>query len=469
MEYRQQSPSFGTSLLRLLTHGSNLTEGKRRALYSGIAIATMSTIWLPLFVFLILHSPTYTSRWDMILPGAGAGLAVSLESIGQASATAASPYNSHSVDPRVNYKAIAVSEPVLSSAAMKLNMTLRDIGKPRIKLVEQTALMHFSITASTAEQAQRVAQALHQSLNNELERLRADELKQRESAINLLLQRFDEKLRHTQQSIIDYQAHSSIISLEQFNELMMNLERVRANLRQLKAEHASIQGSIEKLIQSLGTSLKLASAFHTLQQDALFQELAIKWATSVSQLTEVNSMWAERHPEVIKARNNHDALRSMLHRRAMLLLPDSGINTEKLISLSTSKPTLYTDLIALTNKENGIKKQIANLEDSLVKQQTFLDQSTTDASNLEDLKRKHQVATAVMTTALAKLDIGKSNHFSSYPLLQILAEPTLPDKADTLSRNLALLGAVVATLMTLFGLLLLWIRKSFLQKILKNI
>ena len=468
MDNRKQAAGFGTQFMRLLTHGSNLTAAKRRALYLGIALATLSIVWLPVGIFLTLQSPGYTSRWDLILPGAGAGLAVSLESVGQASATAASPYNSHSVDPRVNYKAIAESEQVLSSTASKVNMTLKEIGKPRIKLVEQTALMHFSITASTAELAQCLAQALHRSFEEELERLRTDELEQRESAVNQLLKSFDEKLRHTQQNIIDYQARSSIISLEQFNELMINLEKVRATLRELKAEHANISGNIEELSHSLGTSAKLASAFHTLQQDAMFQELAIKWATTASQLSEAASKWAERHPEVITARNSHNDLRSMLHRRARLLVPDSGINPEKLISLGTSRATLYTELVTLTNRENGLKHQISNLEASMLKQQKFLDKSTTDASNLEDLKRKHQVATAVMTTALAKLDIGKSNHFSSYPLLQILAEPTLPDRPDTLGRDLALLGAVVATFITLFGLILLWIRKSFLQKLLKN-
>ena len=98
----------------------------------------------------------------------------------------------------------------------------------------------------------------------------------------------------------------------------------------------------------------------------------------------------------------------------------------------------------------------------------MLERSTTDASKLEDLKRKHQVATAVFTTALAKVDIGKSDHFSSYPLVQLLAEPSVPEKPETLDRKLALLGGVAGSLLSLFGIILLWVRKPYLQRQLKN-
>ncbi len=468
MNTAQAQPSLHQRLLRLLTHGSSLSDSKRRALYTGVAIATLAIIWLPVMIFLTLHNTTYTSRWDLILPGASAGMAVSLESIGQASATAASPYNNRSVEPRVNYKAIAESEPVLSSAAAKMNLNVKKFGKPRIKLVDQTALMNFSISAPSAEQAHTKAQVLHQALENELDRLRDDELQQREQAVNRMLKSYNENLQQAQQNIIDYQNRSRILSLEQYNELTLNLERTRVTLGDLKAEHAQLTGSINKLRQSLNTSLDDAATLHTLTQDALFQELAIKWAQTSTQLSDARSKWAERHPEVTASRHALTRLRIALLQRINTLIPGNATDLEQLISLSNSQPSLYTQLVELSTRESGLSEQIESTQQRLDEQQHFLEESTTDASNLEDLKRKLQVATAVMTTALAKLDIGKSNHFSSYPLIQMLTKPSLPEKADTLGRDLALLGAIFATFMTLFGLVLLWTRKSYLQKLLKN-
>ena len=153
-------------VLHMVVHGSSLPPGRRAALYLGILLGVLMTIWLPVGMFISLLPTMYTSRWDLILPGAGTGTghAVNLESVGQASATAASPYTSHSIDPKVNYKALAESMPVLSAAAAELDMPAQAFGKPRIKLVDQTALMHFRVSAGTAETAHAKSQALYRAL-----------------------------------------------------------------------------------------------------------------------------------------------------------------------------------------------------------------------------------------------------------------------------------------------------------------
>ena len=79
----------GIGLMRLLSHGSSLSGSRRLTQYLGIALAILTTIWTPVGLFLILKPPSYTSTWALILPGSGAGHAVSLESVGQASATPA--------------------------------------------------------------------------------------------------------------------------------------------------------------------------------------------------------------------------------------------------------------------------------------------------------------------------------------------------------------------------------------------
>ncbi|MCB1808303.1 MAG: exopolysaccharide biosynthesis protein, partial [Candidatus Competibacteraceae bacterium] len=105
---------------------------------------------------------------------------------------------------------------------------------------------------------------------------------------------------------------------------------------------------------------------------------------------------------------------------------------------------------------------------SLAMLEERLHQNVQTSSTLTDLQRKHQVATAVFTSALAKLDLGKTDPFASYPLVQTLALPSQPAGPDTLKRKLALLGAVVGSLSTLIGLGLAWQRQAFFRKILKN-
>ena len=466
---RSNNRGLRYQLLHMIVHGSSLPPGRRAALYLGILLGVLLTIWMPVSMFVAMLPTVYTSRWDLILPGAGTGHAVTLESVGQASATAASPYTSHSIDPKVNYKALAESAPVLAAAAAALDMPKRAFGKPRIKLVDQTALMHFRVSAGDAETAQAKSQALYNALQNELERLRADELMQREAAVGRMLEGYNENLRDAQQRILDYQSRSRIVSLEQFTELTMNLERSRIKLDELKAEHASVAGSIESLQTSLGTSPDIAAAIHTLQQDALFQQLATQWSEAVASLSEKRSLWADKHPAVVEARDNRDKLRAALQQRARKLAPNTDLTPDRLVALTSGNAALYTQLVELTSRKQGMTAQTAELEKSIAAQALMLEQSTTDASTLEDLKRKHQVATAVLTTALAKLDIGKSDRFSSYPLVQLLTPPTLPEEPDNLGRNLALVGGMGGTLFTFSGLLLLWLRKPYLRKLLKNV
>lgn len=466
--HRSAEPGWRQRLLHRAVYGSGLSPAQRWAAYLTVLMAALMTIWLPIGLFVALMPVSYTSKWDLILPGSGSGLAVSLESVGQASATAASPYTSHSIDPKVNYKALAENASVLEAAAAELGMSATQFGKPRIKLVDQTALMHFRLKAPNAALAQRKSQALYHALQRELERLRADEAQQRENAVNQMLESYNENLRKAQQRILDYQSRSRIVSLEQFTELTMNLERSRTELGRLQAEHAAIEGRLDSLMQVLGATPQEAAAIHMLQQDALFQQLATQWSAAVTKLSEYRNQWGKKHPAVIEARDNHDKLRRQLRQRLATLAPDSQRTTERLIALSSGNVVLFTQMVELASNEQGMNQQIATLKQNISDQGRLLELSTTDASTLEDLKRKHQVATAVLTTALAKLDIGKSDHFSAYPLVQLLTSPTLPEKPDNLGRNLALAGGLGATLFVFFGLLLLWNRKPYLRKLAKN-
>ncbi len=458
----------GNALIRLLSHGSSLPPRRRFALYLGIATVVLATIWAPVALFLLVKPTTFTSTWALILPGSGTGHAVSLDSVGQANATVSSPYTSHSVDPKVNYKAIATSEPVLAAAAASLGMKPGEFGKPRIKLVDQTAMINFRVTGGSPEQARDKSRALYEALQAELERLRSDELDRRETGIRDMLSGFSDKLRDAQQRILDYQAQAQIVSMQQFNELALGLERSRVQVRDLKARRAGIEGQIAALNESLDSGPQQAVAMLDLQQDPLFRELAQHWADASARLVSSRTRWGRNHQKVVDVREEERDLRKALFQRAASLAPAIEHNTTRLLAQGHAGPELFRRLVELHAEQAGLEREIVSLEEAIVAQEEQLERGTTDASNLEDLQRRHQVATAVFTTALAKVDIGKSDRFSSYPLLQLLAEPTLPEKADTLGRNLALLGAGAGSLFTLLGLTLLWIRKPFFRKILKS-
>lgn len=460
--------SLWNRLVHLLGEGSNLSIGRRLLAYGLIFLACLVSIWTPVGIFLAVMPETYTSTWVLILPGAGNGHAISLDSVGQANATVSSPYSSLAVDPKVNYKAVAKSKPVLAAAAARLDMPLEEFGKPRIKLVDQTATMEFHLSASDPVMAFNKSQALYCSFLKELDRLRNDELDRREEATNIMLQGFSQKLRHAQQRILDYQQASEIVSVEQFAELTVNLERSRNQINDLDARLANLVGSIKALQKTLKVTAGDAASILNLQRDALFTELVKAWAGASALLTKRRARWGNKHHQVIGAEEDERELRTALVDRARKIAPRLRLDGQRLVVIGTADKTLYQQLVELTIQREGIEEQLGSLRRGFVHQKELLDRSTTDASNLEDLKRKHQVATAVFTTALAKLDIGKSDRFASYPMVQLLAAPLLPEKPDRMGMVLALMGGVAGSLLSLLGLILLWIRKPYLRKILKN-
>ncbi len=455
-------------LLRLLSMGSNMTATRRLLAYALVYLGCLVSIWLPVGVFLAVKPESYTSTWVLILPGAGNGHAISLDSVGQANATVSSPYSSPAVDPKVNYKAVATSKPVLADAAARLEMSVEDFGKPRIKLVDQTATMEFYLSDRDPVVAFNKSQALYCALLKELDRLRNDELARREAATSSMLHGFSQKLRHAQQRILDYQQTSEIVSVEQFAELTVNLERSRNLINELEATHANLAGSTEALEQALKITPREAASILDLQRDALFNELVEDWAEASALLTRTRARWGRKHHRVVGAEEDERVLRSALIGRAREIAPLLRLDGQRLVVLGTADKTLYQQLLELTVERQGIEEQLGALRLGFARQKQLLDRSTTDASNLEDLKRKHQVATAVFTTALAKLDIGKSDRFASYPMVQLLAKPLLPEKPDRMATILAIAGGIAASLLSLLGLILLWIRKPCLRKILKN-
>lgn len=466
----EQSMTLGDWLRKLAVQGSHMEGNKRSKVYRLTFLAAASVIWVPVIAFVLFFPERYYSEWSLVIPVSGSGHAVQLESLGQATQSELSPYANAIVDPRVNYKAIATSRPVLASAAGRIGIKVNSFGKPRIKLVDQTALMNFRIAAGTAEEALARAQALNDSLNQEIERLRVDELRRRESDSGKALASFSETLTDAQQKIVEFQAEAKIISLEQFSDLAVSIERSRKERDVLLAKRAGLINRIQALEDGLGVPQGMAGMVLILQNDAEFQSLLAGGAEAAATLAEYEARWGAQHFKVVAARANDQGMRKAVYERAAQVVRGNK-SLVALIALANNSQArdLVQQLVQLSADLAGAEAEIDALDTQIVALKSRIEEGTSDAVTLEDLKRKQQVAMAVFTTALAKLDLGKTDSFSSYPMLQMLSAPTLPAEPDTLGVKLALVGGVLASLLCLAALTLLWIRKPYLQRILKSV
>lgn len=454
----------------LATHGSNMPKPQRRKVYLVTLVAALLLIWAPVVLFLKFSPITYTSKWSLIMPVTGAGQTVNLESVGQATSSVTSPFSQASVDPKVNYKAIVTTKPVLQRAADKLDMSEGEFGKPKIKLVDLTALMKFENTGSSAQEAQDKAYALYESLQERLDELRQDEFLRREVYTNASLSSYSEKLTEAQTRIVQFQLQAKIISLEQFKDITLATESSRRVVAELRSRLSGLDARIEALQQALGVNAEQTNGLLALQRDSAFQELLRKKAEAVGTLAEYASRYGPRHHKVLDANEVLSALSTRLFTRAQAVGFDLARHPTLIEALSRDESTggNIETLASFTAEAEGMRAELAAMNRQIVADLTRLEEGILDATTLEDLERKQQVALAVFTSALAKVDLGRADNFSSYPMLQMLAPPTLPYKPNTLGKALAVVGGVLGSMFCIAGLAILWVRKPFLQKILKS-
>jgi len=435
-------------------------------LFSG----SMLLIWLPSMLYLEYAKPVYTSKWTLILPGTGVNTSVSLDNIGQATTSSLSAYGGNSVSPKVNYKSIAESSNVLKLAAETMQMDLEDFGKPRIKLVDQTSLIFFEVKAGGAKLAQKKSFALYESLETTLTQLRIDEIKRRESSVQSMIMGFRENLKKTRDQLLAYQAKSDIVAIEQFEQLTTALQKVKLQLVGFKADKARYAGEYKRLVRVLKLTAEQASAALILQTDLVFQENNKSYAIASALLAKQTLKMGENHPEVIKTRDALIAAKQQLNKRAFLLIGKRGKKTLMRLMLSPDKVrgALFERLIILDSESKGLSDKINTLSQLISDMNKRLNNDTKSVASLDDLQRNHQIAEAVFTSALARIDTGKTDVYASYPLIQMLSSPSVPEKPTTPNPLYVFLGAGVATSISLFGMLILWTRKPWLRKILLN-
>ncbi len=458
-------------LYRLLAEGSHLNQKERKTVYITVTVLSSVIIWSAIGLFLWKTPPRFVSEWSLILPSATKGHSISLESIGQASTSGTSPYGTSLIDPRVNYKELALSTPVLSAAANALGMTIGEFGKPNIKLIDQTSFLLFKMSATSGKLAQEKSIALYQALQTQLDSLRDKETESRELASLSSLSEYSQKLETTQLNKLNYQSKAGILSVEHFDLLVNQLEQKKAEHETLKARLAYVSAKIEVLLT--GTKLDAHDVKHAihLRNDPNFQEKLKRHADIHAQIASIEGVWGHHHPQLKQLEAAHHTVNDSLTKRGRRLIEQPEVDTAELIKLggNTLESEVLTEVLQLLSDKEGLEKQLSVEQTVIETLKTRLDSNIDDLLYLEDLARQQQVATAVFTSALAKQDMGKNDRFSSYPLIQLLAEPSLPESPDKLKRMIALAGGFFCHLSLLAGLALLWFRKPFLQKTLKNV
>lgn len=135
-----------------------------------------------------------------------------------------------------------------------------------------------------------------------------------------------------------------------------------------------------------------------------------------------------------------------------------------LANSASGRDSLFQSLVTDQSVATGAAAQVRTLDQQIRMLEGRLRWMSQRQSTLENLKLDEQIAEAVLSSTLAKLDLGQADLFAAFPLVQIAVEPSLADKPSSPKKGLVLIGCAFGSVFTTLGLWILWIRKPWIRR-----
>ncbi|MEL6167489.1 MAG: hypothetical protein AAFR35_02275 [Pseudomonadota bacterium] len=446
-------------------HGGRLNDAGRLPRYVLIFVCAAGALWAPITAYVSLAPASYTSDVSLILPGSGAQSSVNLADLGQASSSAASAFSSTRISPTQTYKRLLAANRTIERAAALRNEDRSALGAPRIKLVDETSLIHFEMTGPSPEVAQDRAAALLTVFLDELDTLRQDELASREKAAEGAIEGYETEVTALREQMAKLQAESGLVSFDHYKDLVSDRDDLAARVEEARASQSAADASMNALAARLGTDAQTAALNLRLHADPEFQELADELAIQKGELAKARGRFGPRHPKVTSAEHAVVGTESRMLVRGTAVIGTGAIQAVARLDLSPdpARGALLSDLVDKAADCEARASTVAILSQQLTELDARIARLAPLAARLDDLSRDYQVAEAVFASALARTDTTKSDVYASYPLVQVLADATLPERPTSPRPKIAIAAGVAATLMLLVSLSLAWLRRPIID------
>lgn len=427
-----------------------------------------AALWTPIIGYLRFAPEVYVSEVSLILPGSGAQASVNLTDLGQASSSASSAFSSTRVSPTQTYKRLLAANRTQQRAAQELGIARDDLGSPRIELVDETSLIHFSMSGASPEAAQIRAQAILSGFLEELDALRQDEMAHRDRAARVAIAEYEKDVHDVRSQIAAVQQTSGLLSFDHYTALVTERDALAGKVAEARSNQIVADAYMASLSEKLGIDPATASLNLRLLADPEIQELAQALAEQHAALAGAKGRFGARHPAVTSASH------AVAGTKAELAARGSFVGGE-VVQLAAAKLDFAPGaarvalLSELVERFTDCQSKAANLVEmtaQLAQLDARLAALAPQAARLDDLSRDYQVAEAVFASALARTDTSKAEVYASYPLVQVLADASLADHPSSPRDKIAIAAGVAATLMVLGALALAWLRRPLIAMIL---
>lgn len=435
--------------------------------YLLLGLVANASIWGLSLLFLNVAKPVFTSQWAVSLPASRSSSSVNLPQIGGGSSQVSSPFDNKTQDPRENYKFIIASESVLAEAAKQLNMSAQKFGEPRVKIVDSSTLMTFEIKGSNPQESKDKSIALYQAFEAKLVQLRQQEAIEKNQGIKAALKDSQQNLETTQERLSSYKARSGLVSSGQIDQLSNAIEELRKQRAIILADQQQAGARLKELSANLNVSAPQAAEAFTLNSDQLFLRNLQDYSTATAETGILSARLGPNHPAIVQQRMKQEAARAAMLDRSRSLLGRAvepatlaqlniGSSTND-VKTGGARDTLFQEVVTAQVAEQGFRASAATLDRQISLLEEKLRTLAQFGSTLDGLKRDMQISEAVFSSTLGSLNLGKAELFGSYPQVQLVSEPSLPETPSSPKKSLVLLGAALGSILVSSGIAGLWL------------
>lgn len=435
------------------------------------AWAVRKTIVILLVVFTLLaityfkfEAPNYKTSWIMLLPGTERSTTINLDNMGEARSSGNNAYGSVSISPKNTYKEIALSDAVISKAAKKMGVKTVEFSKPRIKLVDQTPAIMFSLKGNSIEELKQKAVLYNDTFHQVLDNLRSNEIDRHYQGVEGNLQEAKKRLTTARKAMVDYQSTSSIMSDTQFQTWLNDAEQLRTKQSKAEVNFALLNATLASQLEQLNLSPEQARGFLLLQANPANRSALTLLSDKLAKRSSMIKIYGSENPLRKEVEREIQGIRTVLANNISSMPDIKRIKRPQLYALlSQDMGETLQSINRQTSTVEGAKAEILALTSQRELYAKRIKDHASEAANLSDLKRNHQIAEAIFSSALTKLDTSRLDIYATYPLTQLLTAPGISIKRDRLQSKL-----VVVALFLGFGLLSLALTLTNLRKMLQD-
>lgn len=436
--------------------------------YLLLLIISNATMWGLAIFYLKNSAQAYKSTFSLSLPGTISYTNVHFPERGTAYSQPVSPYDNQIQDPRENYKLIMDSSIVKKAAAANMQMSVEEFGKPRVKILDKTTAINLEFTGDNPKEAQAKSWSFYQAFQERLNTLRNNESKQRENKIQTSLKDSQQKLELAQKKFFEFRNRSGLVTDTQLEDIAQNLEQLRKQRNEVSVKKQQNSTRLKELSSSFNISNEEATKTFRLQSDQIFRQHLKNYSEVTSNLVLLQSKFLSNHPAIINAQTKQNLALAALFKRSKSLL-GYPIDKQTLSKLSGDgvQQSFLQGIVTAQVEQKESNATIEELDNQITQLQTRLQTTAKYKSTLEVLKREMQVAEAVYSSTVASLDVNKTNVYGSYPEIQLLTEPNLPEEASSPKRKFVFIGTTLASILSITTILTIYLCSKS-HKISKN-